>query len=300
MKSKWSTGKIVAVAGAAVGALMFILLAAFCTSFLFVKIMILTGPVADAMDETILTEPSGKDDEDNQENLAEGETEENKSGEKETEPEEDEEQEYFTEWENNIRDDLDYSIEWDTYEIDEEDNPIHLSIKYPVVVSDTLPNVEAVNNTIQKEITVLDDYLNNVKPYLEEGAEYEFDAEAYVIYMDEDVMSIVYIEKGDCAGTVENYLVAKNFNMKNGMAIPNSDLFQIDDDFVVDFRNRSNKQNGVSEEMDMMTDQEVEYYLTHENSVVAFYTPVGLEVGFNFPGGWATVTYKDYALGQEF
>ena len=31
-----------------------------------------------------------------------------------------------------------------------------------------------------------------------------------------------------------------------------------------------------------------------EESLILFYTPVGLEIGYNHPNGWVTATLKDY------
>ena len=34
--------------------------------------------------------------------------------------------------------------------------------------------------------------------------------------------------------------------------------------------------------------------LNDDDSLIIFYTPLGMEVGFNYYYGWVTVTYKDY------
>ena len=42
-----------------------------------------------------------------------------------------------------------------------------------------------------------------------------------------------------------------------------------------------------------MSDQEI---IGHFNSsdIIVFYTPQGMEIGFNYDEGWVTVTYKEY------
>ncbi len=50
--------------------------------------------------------------------------------------------------------------------------------------------------------------------------------------------------------------------------------------------------------MDSLSDEELAEVLRDKDSVIAYYTPLGMEVGLNYSGGgasgWVTVTYKDY------
>ena len=48
-----------------------------------------------------------------------------------------------------------------------------------------------------------------------------------------------------------------------------------------------------------MSDQEITYYLTDSDYLIIFYTPLGMEVGFNYYDGWVTVTYRDYEKYQK-
>ena len=41
-------------------------------------------------------------------------------------------------------------------------------------------------------------------------------------------------------------------------------------------------------------DMETTSLMNEESTLILFYTPLGLEVGFNYPDGWVTVTYPDY------
>ena len=79
----------------------------------------------------------------------------------------------------------------------------------------------------------------------------------------------------------------------------NTGIIDVDDDFSIDFRKRSDTQNGTIDDLTMMTDQEITRYLSSKDSLIIFYTPQGMEIGFNYGNGdgWVTVTYKDY---EEF
>ena len=42
-----------------------------------------------------------------------------------------------------------------------------------------------------------------------------------------------------------------------------------------------------------MTDQEITDHFNSSN-IIVFYTPKGMEIGFNYEEGWVTVTYEEY------
>ncbi len=45
--------------------------------------------------------------------------------------------------------------------------------------------------------------------------------------------------------------------------------------------------------MTSMTDQEITA-LFNSPDIIVFYTPKGMEIGFNYDEGWVTVTYEEY------
>ena len=98
---------------------------------------------------------------------------------------------------------------------------------------------------------------------------------------------------------MESYVVSYNVDMEMGIVLNNTHLLAVDDGFSVDFRERCKLQNGEIEELEYMSDQEITYYLTDNDYLIVFYTPLGMEVGFNYYEGWVTVTYKDYEKYQE-
>ena len=74
-------------------------------------------------------------------------------------------------------------------------------------------------------------------------------------------------------------------NIKHGL--------NLNDDFAVDFREREISENGDGALTDY-TDQEILAMLKDEDTLVLFYTPMGLEVGLNLDGEIVYVTYEDY------
>ena len=50
--------------------------------------------------------------------------------------------------------------------------------------------------------------------------------------------------------------------------------------------------------MQALSDEELQEYLSGRNSGIIFYTPIGMEIGFNYSMdnsyGWITATVKDY------
>jgi hypothetical protein len=81
--------------------------------------------------------------------------------------------------------------------------------------------------------------------------------------------------------------------MEKGVILDNNDMLSIDDDFSVDFRKRSDKQNGEIDYLTYLTDQQITDYFESDD-IIVFYTPMGMEIGFNYEQGWVTVTYEDY------
>ena len=114
--------------------------------------------------------------------------------------------------------------------------------------------------------------------------------------MDEEKISVVvkhsFYEKKSTIPRVE----AITLNVSTGEVISHKDLAEIDDELVWQFRSRNTRQNSTVEFVDDLSDEELAEYLKDEENSVMFYTPVGLEICFNYDGGWVTVTLKTDTL----
>lgn len=196
---------------------------------------------------------------------------------------------------DDIKYDLSYSIEWEYFEYETDLENVSIAVDYPVIVGDDVPNLDKLNAEIAEEAEFFTEYFE--EEYIdymdEEEGYFGVYAAGYVTYMDEDILSIVFSEDiyTDYFGSVSLYCI--NIDMENGVILDNNDLIDVDDEFSVDFRTRSERQNGTIEGLDAMSDQEITEYLSSSNLIV-FYIPQGMEIGLNYDDGWVTVTYEDY------
>ena len=188
---------------------------------------------------------------------------------------------------------LSYSVEFDEYYEGTENGNSIIQIIYPIISGDDVPHLEVLNETLQDEVEYLKDVFWENAGDSEEDSMYVM-AEAYVTYMDEEKLSIVYQETVYSYDDMyEAYLFCVNFDMEKGLVLDNQDILSLDDDFSVDFRQRSDEQNGEISSLTSMSDQEITEYFNSDD-VIVFYTPLGMEIGFNYYDGWVTVTYKEY------
>lgn len=204
--------------------------------------------------------------------------------------------EYYT-FHDDIKEDLSYEIDWEEYSYDTDNENVLIYVDYPVIVGKNVPNIDKLNETIAEEVSTITEYYEDdyAKYMLDDDDYFYATSKGYVTYMREDILSIAfdeYIITSDYYGYYNIYCI--NIDMKDGVILDNTGIIDVNDDFSVDFRKRSDTQNGTINELTWMTDQEITRYLTSEDNLIIFYTPQGLEVGFNYDDGWVTVTYKDY------
>ena len=194
-----------------------------------------------------------------------------------------------------IEEDLSYSVSFEEYEYDTDLETVAIMADYPVIKGDKVPNLDNLNETIRKEATKFEEIF---KEQYEDGIEkdgryYDAYAAGYVTYMDEEKMSIVFSETVVAYDDALAYLYCINIDMEKGVVLENEQMLAIDDAFSVDFRTRSDEQNGEISDLTYMTDQQITQYFLSED-VIVFYTPKGMEIGFNYENGWVTVTYEEY------
>ena len=111
--------------------------------------------------------------------------------------------------------------------------------------------------------------------------------------MEEEKKGIVFSEDEYGDYDYDAFLYSINIEMENGIILDNESMLNIDDDFSVEFRERSDIQNGEIEHLTAMSDQEITGHF-NSSDIIVFYTPQGMEIGFNYDEGWVTVTYKEY------
>lgn len=215
--------------------------------------------------------------------------------------------EYFSFPADNRVEGLNYSVEMENKEYKDGERA-YIGYSYPVVKGD-VPNADYINDKICAEWEGLIEYYEQeyraFLPYYY-GEDYEeyMDTDGIVAeltgnvtYMSEDILSVVYQETiyyGEYLDyRTDLYLYCLNFDMKNGVLLENEGMLNINDEFVRDFRVRSEKQNADSA-LDNYNDYQVMEYLENSANLILFYCPQGMEIGMNVEEGWITVTYADY------
>ncbi len=191
---------------------------------------------------------------------------------------------------------LSYSIDWEYFEYDADNENVSIIVDYPEISGSHVPNLDKLNNYIENEIYVFTDYYEEeYSRYMnDDGSYFNAYASGYVTYMSEDVLSVVFSETVYTNYYNSAYLYCINIDMRDGVIMENTDIISVDDDFSIDFRYRSEEQNGTIDGVDRMSDQEITELLTSDGDLIIFYTPQGMEIGFNYDEGWVTVTYHDY------
>lgn len=111
-------------------------------------------------------------------------------------------------------------------------------------------------------------------------------------------MSIVFDERIYLNETKLPGLCAINIDVRTGTLLSNQEMVSYTDTLTRKFRSQNSVQNGDKMDLAEWPDELIGQLLASEAGVV-FYTPVGLEIGFNYSGtngmsGWVTVTVKNY------
>ncbi len=203
------------------------------------------------------------------------------------------EDDYYKELRTVLREDLSYSVAFETASYKDGNDNAEVFCEYPVLGGD-IPNRDYLNDLIYTEYTYyVEFYEQNLQGKMDSDAFYNCVLQGYVTYMDEDKLSIVFGEDISSSYYYLNTLFCINIDVKNGTVLNNTEIIDATDKFSIDFRIRESEQNQ-SDTLDWYTDQQLTEMLNDSVGLIVFYTPLGLEVGINHDYGWSTATYKDY------
>lgn len=211
----------------------------------------------------------------------------------------DAEDEYYETIVNAVRDDLSYSIEWEEFDLYDEETGASASGRYPKLVGENIPNLEALNDEISYNALYYSDLYNYYRE--EETVIFSFATEsiAYVTYMDEEKISIVLDEYFYMNGDSYVSLYSINLDLQTGTLMDNEEILEFGPELAEVFQKQSNYQNGEIPAVTDLSLEEIQELLSDSDSSIIFYTPVGMEIGYNYSGiagssGWVTATLKDY------
>lgn len=220
----------------------------------------------------------------------------NLEGQKEEDYEPSPTDEYYREITDSLRGDLAYGIEWAESDLSRKQEDASFYALYPQLTGD-IANREELNQAIEEAALAYQDYCQ----FAIEIAGFStchVQIFGYVTYMSEDVISIVFDERVYLNETKMPGLYAMNIDVKTGTVLENQEMINYTKALTQKFCSQNSVQNGDKMDLAEWPDELIGQLLSSETGVV-FYTPVGLEVGFNYNGvngrnGWVTVTVKDY------
>ncbi|MDE7320109.1 MAG: hypothetical protein K2N46_10310 [Lachnospiraceae bacterium] len=205
----------------------------------------------------------------------------------------DEKDDYYEEITDATSQDLDYKVIWESVSMrpDDSDDSCTYDGVYPVLRDEEGQEEEKFSSMNQKIRDMVCKYKDKYRDYAS-----GISSSGYVTYMDEEKISVVvrhsFYEKKTTIPRVE----AITLRVDTGEVISHEEMAQVDEELAWQFRSRNSHQNGTVEFVDELSDEKLMEYLKDEEDSVMFYTPVGLEVGFNYDGGWVTVTLKTDTL----
>ncbi|MBD5545289.1 MAG: hypothetical protein HDR01_13910 [Lachnospiraceae bacterium] len=213
---------------------------------------------------------------------------------------------YYEDFVNCIDESVSYKVNREFFEKIQEEQGVCIQVSYIQLEGD-IPNLEAINEKIKDEsMFYANVYLEKEDYYQEVFKNYDYmthkiTVESFVTLNDEESISIVLDERYEVGGYSNLIqLCGLNINLKTGIVLDNTEILNMDEEFVKDFDQRSNKQNGTdSFAIEGISDSEKLQMFQNEENLILFYTPVGLEVGFNYFDvdgytGWITVSIEDY------
>lgn len=206
---------------------------------------------------------------------------------------------YYEGLTDSIDYDVDYRISFEEYSSEADENGeagLEYDVCYVQLEGNNIPNLDELNEQLEYYAKwYVDHYAKDIQEHSEESCHiYTY---AYVTYNDEQKLSIVLDETLISDKLYYTDLYSINVDLINGKVLQNSSMLNVEEDFAKEFKEKSIIQNG--DDFPPLSEKEILEYLTNEDSVIVFYTPVGLEIGFNYQNaagysGWVTVTYKDY------
>jgi len=192
--------------------------------------------------------------------------------------------EYYPVITDYIRYDLDYSISFETYKSENG----RTECIYPQLDGSVA------------DIDYLNDFFYNFMKETETIAndnECDATSTAYVTYMDEEIFSVVIIEVYEFSdGSTYEYVYCNNFDVVSGTRIY-FELIDTSDEFLNELETRCIQESTSDANylFEKYTKDEIRNdILTTDFGLVAFYTPLGMEIGLNYDGYWCCSTFKDY------
>lgn len=207
---------------------------------------------------------------------------------------------YLVEIDDFVNEDVSYKITEDYIFYESQAGNVYLNASFYQLEGD-IPNIDAINLEIFEASTYLanqylDEFENDDDSF---SGEYYADVISYITYNDENTISIVLEEYYKIDDSFYVDLYSMNYNLITGTRIANSEILNVDEKLAREFRDTSNIQNGQSYAVDSLSDLDLVDFITDDTCNIVFYSPKGVEIGFNYiygetDSGWITATIINY------
>lgn len=186
-------------------------------------------------------------------------------------------------------------------ELDEEKN-VCIRVNYYQLEGD-IPNLDEINEELRFQAAWPgDNYLDYMDDFEEEfneyGPGYVVYVDSYVTYNDEEKISVVSDIYYESATSLRNLLYGVNIDLKTGEIMKNNRMLDISDEFLEEYKEICEYQNGTISVFDELDNDELREFFEDRDAVIIYFTPCGLEVGINYETeeryGWVSATLTDY------
>lgn len=210
------------------------------------------------------------------------------------------EDEYYQELADDPNTELPYTLKWFDYSYEDGKNGVSLLAFYPEIAGEKIPHLDSLNETIRlAAVQMMARYKDLYGIPAESDSYYDSVINGFVTYKSEEMLSIVFWENIQIDDSYCQDLFSLNIDLLNGQIMDNSGIVKYDRSLAQKFRELDRKQNGSSSSSAYLSDEELLSYLADSRYNIIFYTPVGLEIGYNYmlesgEFGYTTVTLKQY------
>lgn len=209
---------------------------------------------------------------------------------------------YFEVIQDSIVPARDYSLERYVVKYESEVNGILVNSysSYYQVISDTKDFTDVNNELREKSLQILNNYIQD---YSQNSTDYSYDlfTDAFVTFNNDEIISVVYdVTTYDENNYLDEILLfSVNIDVKNCEVMDNTKIIDADDSFVGFFKDRCECQMGYTDYVNGRTNDEIKAFFNSKDSVVIYFTPLGIEVGYQYLNtsskGWITCTINDFA-----
>lgn len=195
--------------------------------------------------------------------------------------------------------DVSYGINREYYEYVSEEGNVTFKVAY-IQLEGNIPNIDTLNKKIRETTCYyVDSYFESYQETDDYQGYIEYYSDSYISYNDENSLSVVLDENWSIDGDSGFTLYGINIDLTSGMILDNSSIISVNEEFADAFRDKSDLQNGTGiSGLDSISNVELLQYLNDDSTSIVFFTPLGLEIGYNYTVsdyyGWVTVTFKEY------